>query len=121
MARQFRLRQNVALQGALQLTLGSSASQIQFLVERVEAERIPVGAAGGWTRAAVANLVKIVSSLPPAFRVRSARDALRQLVGARGEVVKHPMTKYAPRCIGVVRDQGEALRAGRGIYPRQRR
>src|SRR4029079_5520901 len=88
-------------------------------VERRERENIAVRpAAARWARAAIADARKVIQA--GGAQRSHVRESLRQLALRAWDIVKHPVGECAPRSVGVLEEQHEALRLRRPI-PAERR
>src|SRR5712692_4799715 len=118
-AHQFRLPEDTAFQGALDVGLGRARFEIRLCIERVELEKITVRLARRGTWAAVANFSEIISPLTrAAWELLLLRHPFGDLACARWQVVQNPVHPRAYWRVGIVDNESEAFCARRRVVPR---
>jgi hypothetical protein len=113
----------MAFHGQNKILSTRSGLKLEFGVQRVEPEEVPMRAVLGWRAgASVADALEIIPTLYRAVgEARFRRHAFRQFGGRRRKIVENPMRKCAGRRVGVLTNQRETLCVWRYAAPPQGR
>src|SRR5690242_638605 len=116
------MREDMPLHGALDVGLSRARFQIQFRIQRIKLEEVPVWIARWRTRSSVADFAEIVAPLPRAiWKLFLFRHAFRKFSRVGRKIQQYPMDPRAYGSVGIVHDQREALRLCRRLGPSELR
>ena len=118
---QLRHVEHVSAHRPFQSAFISVVRRIDLGVKRVELKVIAVRFSGRRTRASVSNVVKTVQSLRRAARQRRVQtDAFFKSGSVRSQSPQDPVRESTHGCIGIIADEGQALRPLRHSAPLER-
>src|SRR5262249_23748802 len=108
---QMPLREDATFYRALEFMLCRSRPKIEFSVERIEAEEIPVWPARRRTRAHITELVEIIPALyrSTLHERLGGRQRFGQVRNYRRHIENKPMDKRARRGVRIFANEREAL------------
>jgi hypothetical protein len=109
--------EHVAAHRLHEVLAGRAGREAQRRVERVELEHVAVRRAGRRARPAPAELPEVVLPLRGSVGAQPRRDSGGQGRRLSGNVVDHPVHPVAARRVGIVHDERERPRPGRGVGP----
>src|SRR5215475_15767640 len=105
LAHQFRLRYHSPLHRMFEVTPAGTGFQVEFRVERIEAEEITMGFPGRRARSAIADALEVVLSLAGSVvEGIGFGPGFRQSFSG-GNVPDNPVGAGAHGCVGIIRDE----------------